>query len=334
MKKIAAELFVFVGFLVTVAFSNFAFAEIVRQGTCGIGCTYTVDENNNLAIIGTGSGATLDHFAFGPDLKEPSPQANILIPKNTSRLTTYNNVTIDGIKNFNESSLHYLYVTGDLKVSGTTSINAPFFSHSIIDGNVVLSDEIISTGASTFWSVRIDGNLVIPNKTSVGTTFFRNSYINGNVVINQSQCDTTLFEYYSKIGPNGKIYCQDNCDIEQCRKKIRNNAMDKTIADKLYGCADGNCNNEICGDGYALNSYNKCVTLDCERGYIKKSSCVKDCGMGYLGKEGKCISDVNGCGNGYKNMGGFCNRVRYTPAEAAAVANDDNTNVVTITFKK
>ena len=69
--------------------------------------------------------------------------------------------------------------------------------------------------------------------------------------------------------------------------------------------------------------------------YIKVGTgCVKNCGKGWLGKKGKCIDSALGCGAGYKDMGGFCNRVRYTPAEAAAVANDDNTNVVTITFRK
>ena len=42
----------------------------------------------------------------------------------------------------------------------------------------------------------------------------------------------------------------------------------------------------------------------------------------------QCCADV--C----KDMGGWCNRIRYTPAEAAQVLNDDNTNEVTITFRK
>ena len=80
------------------------------------------------------------------------------------------------------------------------------------------------------------------------------------------------------------------------------------------------------------NGYKICGTCN---DYVKSGTgCVKDCGKGYLGKNGKCINSALGCGNGYKDMGGFCNRVRYTPAEAAAVANDDNTNVVTITFRK
>ena len=54
----------------------------------------------------------------------------------------------------------------------------------------------------------------------------------------------------------------------------------------------------------------------------------------YLGKEKECIDSALGCGENYRDMGGWCNRIRYTPAEAAKVLRDDNTNEVTITFKK
>ena len=72
------------------------------------------------------------------------------------------------------------------------------------------------------------------------------------------------------------------------------------------------------------------------------SSCYLDnnnhlfttCYDSYLEKEGSCVDSALGCGVGYKDMGGFCNRIRYTPAEAAAIASDSNTNIVTITFKK
>lgn len=135
------------------------------------------------------------------------------------------------------------------------------------------------------------------------------------------------------------------------------------------GCntyADGNCSE--CNDGYLSNSAGLCTKTEdcsgtnfvdseakackpipgcnsfadgacsCDKGYYKKDGgCVSEsagCGNGYLGKDGECISSENGCGEGYKDMGSYCNRVRYTPAEAAAIASDDNTNIVTITFKK
>ena len=72
----------------------------------------------------------------------------------------------------------------------------------------------------------------------------------------------------------------------------------------------------------------------CGNDYIMSGlGCVKDCGAGYLGKEGRCIDASLGCGAGYRQFENFCNRIRYTPAEAAPLLNDNN-NSVTITFKK
>ena len=62
--------------------------------------------------------------------------------------------------------------------------------------------------------------------------------------------------------------------------------------------------------------------------------CVLDCGDGYLGKDGRCIDVSLGCGAGYRQFENFCNKILWTPAEAAQVLRDDNNNSVTITFKK
>ncbi len=49
-----------------------------------------------------------------------------------------------------------------------------------------------------------------------------------------------------------------------------------------------------------------------------------------------CKNKKNGinCTENWKQNEDFCNRIRYTPAEAAEVLHNDNTNEVTITFKK
>lgn len=72
----------------------------------------------------------------------------------------------------------------------------------------------------------------------------------------------------------------------------------------------------------------------CDRYIMGGIGCVDDCGDGYLEKNGRCISSTLGCGENYKDMGGWCNRIRYTPAEAAKVLKNDNTNEIVITFKK
>ena len=55
------------------------------------------------------------------------------------------------------------------------------------------------------------------------------------------------------------------------------------------------------------------------------------CCNGYIKRGAGCVKD---CGENFRPNDGECDRLRYTPAEAAAILHDDNTNEVTITFKK
>ena len=50
-----------------------------------------------------------------------------------------------------------------------------------------------------------------------------------------------------------------------------------------------------------------------------------------LNLSGSCAKCKN---ENFKLNDGECDRLRYTPAEAAKVLHDDNSNSVTITFKK
>ena len=151
---------------------------------------------------------------------------------------------------------------------------------------------------------------------------------------------------------SGKYNEEGSC-VESCSSK---HYADDTYSEcKAFpeGCEDysnGMCN--VCGTGYISDASGKkckvmpvgcveangrtCVT--CKSNFYKKGTgCVsadEGCGSGWLEKNRECIEASNGCGAGYKNMGGWCNRVIYTPAEAAEVLNDDNTNFVTITFRK
>jgi hypothetical protein len=72
----------------------------------------------------------------------------------------------------------------------------------------------------------------------------------------------------------------------------------------------------------------------CEWYIMRGFGCVSDCGEGYLGKDGLCIDSAYGCGAEYRQFENFCNRIRYTPAEAAQVLREGNNNEIVITFKK
>ena len=63
----------------------------------------------------------------------------------------------------------------------------------------------------------------------------------------------------------------------------------------------------------------------------EKSKCTI-CSEGKILKEKKCVSSLEGCGENFKLNDGECDRIRYTPAEAAAAMNGDD-NTIIMTFK-
>ena len=119
-------------------------------------------------------------------------------------------------------------------------------------------------------------------------------------------------------GGYSKMTCTDssltNCTTEQFDKK-----------GKLIAEYDND--NQLINKYDYDNSGNLAGTYD--------DQCVlQSCSSGHLEKNGSCIPAATGCGAGYKQIENWCNHIQWTPAEAAAVLNDDNNNSVTITFRK
>ncbi len=83
---------------------------------------------------------------------------------------------------------------------------------------------------------------------------------------------------------------------------------------------------------YANGSQCSACPNNAESCYLDdKNRMVTTCEGEYKEQNGNCVSS---CGADYRDMGEWCNRIRWTPAEAAQVLRDDNTNEVTITFRK
>ncbi len=149
-------------------------------------------------------------------------------------------------------------------------------------------------------------------------------------------------------GPGGCLACSDYFPGGNCTKCNGGSCTECTNGKfaQMGDCVD-TCNSEWgfigkegkcidksqgCGEGYQLEG-NVCEKLPENCSEASEKACSK-CNNGYLEKDGECIPSADGCGAGYKDMGGWCNRIRYTPAEAAPLLHNDNTNEVTITFRK
>ena len=118
--------------------------------------------------------------------------------------------------------------------------------------------------------------------------------------------------------PEGlKIICQGN--IATCQA-VMQKYVEETCA-YLNSSSEEHRNFCIQRAKFQKADYKQCLSANY---YWNGVECLREPDV----TKRKCCSDV--C----KDMGGFCNRIRYTPAEAAEVLHDDNTNEVTITFKK
>ena len=188
----------------------------------------------------------------------------------------------------------------------------------VIDGNF----KTIEAYAFLDLGVPISSKDGVIYAETIGRAVFANATITSDIVVDKIFLETVggssrLFDM-AQFGEDVKIYCVEK-DTEECRQYI------------MDSCDDTSCDNYV----NALLSDDSLfakTTKGCVRP-TEDSKCSK-CKNGYLEKEGKCIDSVLGCGENYKDMGGWCNRIRYTPAEAAKVLKNDNTNEIVITFKK
>ena len=147
---------------------------------------------------------------------------------------------------------------------------------------------------------------------------------------------------------NTPVYKEGNCvAVGDCGEGYVQNG---NICKKLPGCGtfeNGKCT--TCTQGYLTNFEGTCTPVaDCKNGLHQTAdgACTTnddencntqegdkctECKVGYLEQGGSCVAS---CSAGYKQFENWCNKIQWTPAEAAKVLRNDNTNEVTITFKK
>ena len=183
----------------------------------------------------------------------------------------------------------------------------------------------------------INGNLIFADGiTTITNWFMGNATIDGDVIIPASVTSINADNWITlldSLNEGHKVYCgAGNCYqlfYDSCYKDTR----DGYLSECLSALKSLNDNGKLAGYNDECTDY-KCQSCKSDYNYIKSGTgCVSDCGAGYLGKEKACIDSALGCGENYRDMGGFCNRIRYTPAEAAKVLKDENNEIV-ITFRK
>ena len=238
---------------------------------------------------------------------------------------------------------------GNYKCSGrncnTTAGNRPWEAYVKQIKNLVVEDNITNIGNRAFNNADyLETVTGMKDVKTIGASAFGYNYALKSIEMpNVETLGQGVFHKVQSLKsidlPNvkkidGLLFCTDGAN-STFRSPIEYvglpEGQEVTISDKafqntsLIGCS--NTNRAACGScGYTQSG---------GYSYIKSGvGCVKHCGEGFVGKEGKCVSDENGCGTNFRQIDDWCNRTRYTPAEAAEVLNNNNTNFVTITFRK
>jgi hypothetical protein len=156
---------------------------------------------------------------------------------------------------------------------------------------------------NTFQGNTLTGTIIISDKTTEITGQWYYANLEASVILPPSVQSADAWALHGLwLGENAKIYC----GAENCEELFRN--VDCNEIGEPY---DVDCKNHIS----SLLASGKLLPYP--------DGCTK---MGASG----CTKCKN---SNFKLNDGECDRLRYTPAEAAKVLTDDNNNSVTITFK-
>ena len=194
---------------------------------------------------------------------------------------------------------------------GVTSIGSYAFTGAKSLTSITIPDSVTSIGNAAFWVAKSLSNITIPE----GVTSIKNNAFSGATglksIIIPDNIDTENWSSYAfrALPGDTDIVCQG--DLNKCYENLA-----KYIPEPKGGTCTSYCiNKEI---QPAL--FDSCKSTNY---FWDGSTCIREPDV----TKRKCCTSC-------KDMGGWCNRIRYTPAEAAKVLKDDNNNSVTITFKK
>ncbi len=193
--------------------------------------------------------------------------------------------------------------------------NMPQINNIIIRGAIAVGEDALHGNNKL-----ISGSNGVLIFNAIGWHSLGNVIVASDIIIPK---DASLDEF-ALLNSNirGKIYCA----IDNCAQKMIDSCHVKKYEGYWSSC---------------LNTVNSIISNP-----AKFEQAPKGCNLYYLTsclKPEKCqdnysLDENNNCilcnKKGYKNIDGYCNRIQYTPAEAAPLLHNDNTNSVTITFKK
>ncbi len=228
--------------------------------------------------------------------------------------------------------------------SQLTSIGYDAFTHAKSLTSITIPDSVTSIGDRAFKNATGLTSITIPE----GVTSIGNNAFQGATGLTSITLPGSLTEVGAKLFHNITGLTEINCagTVAQCaalRTLLDTNGYlpeDRTFnrvepVTKCSSYTSSGCNACYAGYAFGNSSCHACGTgKNCHWDETGEKVVFDGCKDKYLRKENECVAASQGCGANFRLNDGECDRLRYTPAEAAKVLTDDNNNSVTITFKK
>ena len=200
----------------------------------------------------------------------------------------------------------YITATGNDAKMGYGAFSRNFYENNSMPAQTFVINGAITIGNNAFTHSSevisgANGALILTGIEHHG--FGDNATLSGTIIIPEGATFGSLAFHGVTLAEDAKIYC----GVENCKQKM------------IDSC----------------NAYD-----NDEHGYITRClNAVNSMGDKLLAYPDGCTKmDATGCtkckNENFKLNDGECDRLRWTPAEAAKVLTDDNNNSVTITFKK
>ena len=201
----------------------------------------------------------------------------------------------------------YQFDITSVDVSGISTIGKGAFGFLPNLKDVYIADSVTKLGIDAFWLSPIETLRMSDAVTTIGQAAFQGNHLTSIIVP-----DTATISHTSFGGnPELQIICKGS--QETCAglmKRMLKYSMHTNNGDFIVDLSNN----------VHLANYTNCNSTSY---FWNGAKCVREPDV----TKRKCCASC-------KDMGGWCNRIQYTPAEAAEVLKDDNTNEIVITFKK
>ena len=270
------------------------------SGTCGTNCNWVLD-GDTLKITGGSNGEI-------------------------GTMTGYGYKTINGVYDIYDSSdksrpwIEYQDQIKKVDIQGVANVGSLAFSGFEKVTDISMGDTIKTIGQYAFSSTNAQ-TIVLPD--SITKVDIR-AFSKGNATLPTSLKQLVIPDSVNFIG--NSAFGANNEQLQNLEIICKGDQAKcvSTLSKYEYYDNNGGTVKYIpmnLASHMSVADYNYCASTNF---YWNGVNCIREPDL----SKRRCCSDV--C----KDMGGWCNRIRYTPAEAAEVLHDDNTNEVTITFKK